>query len=177
MINDDGPATIEELAARCRATGATGRELADSACAAVASAFPTYSLLRLWETPRQALRRHRGWSHQYNTILLLLLRQLGFRARLVHAARVRGFRHPWWLNGHTWVKVEISGHELNACASSPGNRVGAVGFTPLTRELPMRRVTRWALGLAMAPFVVGEMARAWFLKRPVPPWIHGRRNG
>ena len=90
----------------------------------------------------------------------------------MHAARVRGFHGPWWLKGHTWVKVEISGHELNACASSPANRVGAVGFTPLTRELPLRRVTRWALGLALVPFVAGTLVRSWFLKRPLPAWIH-----
>lgn len=173
----DQPATIAELAARCRATGATGRELADEASAAVAQAFTHRSLLHLWESPEQALRSHRGWSHQYNTVLLLLLRELGFAARLVHAARVRGFALPWWLQGHTWVKVSLHGHELDACASRDDNRVGAVGFVPLTRELPLRLVTRWAVGGWMIPFVVVEVWWAWLRGRELPPWVYGPRRG
>lgn len=60
----DGPDTVEEIAAQCRATGATGRALADEAIAAVARAYPCYSLWHLWESPERSLRSHRGWSHQ-----------------------------------------------------------------------------------------------------------------
>lgn len=171
-----GADTVAALAAECRATGATGQTLANEAVCAVARAFPYYSLWHLWESPQRALRSHRGWSHQYNTVLLLVLRELGFTARLVHAARVRGFGRPWWFNGHTWVKVEISRHELDACASSAAHRAGAVNFVPLTRELPMRRVTRWALGVAMAPFVVVEVWRSWLTRKPLAPWVYGRRK-
>ncbi|GAA4904578.1 hypothetical protein GCM10025789_24620 [Tessaracoccus lubricantis] len=171
-----GPHTVAGLAEQCRATGSTGRALADEAVVAVAHAFPYYSLWHVWETPERALASHRGWSHQYNTVLLLVLRELGFKARLVHAARVRGFQNPWWLRGHTWAKVDVGGYELDACASSAANRVGSVNFIPLTRELPLRRVTRWALGTWMIAFVVLEVWRAWLGGREVAPWVYGRKG-
>ena len=89
----DGPDTVEGLIERCRATGLAGAALADEAIARVARAYPTHSLWHLGEPPGRSLAAHRGWSHQYNTVLLLVLRGLGFEARLVHAARVRGFGH------------------------------------------------------------------------------------
>jgi hypothetical protein len=126
----EGPDTVEGLVERCRESGLTGAALADRAIAAVARAYPTHSLWHLGEPPRRSLAAHRGWSHQYNTMLLLVLRGLGFDARLVHAARVRGFGYPWWLAGHTWVKVTIDGRELDACASREGSRVGGRPVAP-----------------------------------------------
>ncbi|HMS37994.1 MAG TPA: hypothetical protein PKA93_12570, partial [Arachnia sp.] len=161
---------------RCRESGLTGAALADRAIAAVARAYPTHSLWHLGEPPRRSLAAHRGWSHQYNTVLLLVLRGLGFDARLVHAARVRGFGYPWWLAGHTWVKVTIDGRELDACASREDSRVGEPPFVPLTAELPLRIVTRWAVGAALVPFVIAEVWRAWLGGRPVAPWVYGERE-
>ncbi|MBB1508779.1 hypothetical protein [Tessaracoccus sp. MC1756] len=171
-----GPHTVAALAQQCRETGATGRALADEAVKAVARAFPYYSLWHLWEPPERALSSHRGWSHQYNTVLLLVLRELGFKTRLVHAAMVRGFQNPWWLRGHTWAKVTVGGYELDACASDETNRVGAVNFVPLTRELPLRRVTRWALGAWMGSFVAIAVWHAWLTGREVAPWVYGRKG-
>ena len=172
-----GPATVTELIAACRATGSTGRALADAAVPAVARAYPHYSLWHLGESPHASLRGHRGWSHQYNTVLLEVLQGLGFDARLVHAARVRGFRRPWWLAGHAWVKVVVDGHELDACASTAASRVGHPPFVVLTSELPLRTVTRWATGIALVPFVVVEVWRSWLPGRPVAPWVYGAREG
>lgn len=172
----NGPHTVEELVHQSRASGATGDDLVNEATAAVAKAYPFYSIWHIWESPEASLASHRGWSHQYNTVLLLVLRELGFTVRLVHAARVRGFRKPWWLRGHSWVKVYLGGHELDACASAETNTVGAVNFIPLTRELPMRRVTRWALGAWMMAFVVGEVWRAWLTGTEVAPWVYGRKG-
>ena len=168
-------ASVEQLVARCRETGLSGRELADEAITAVAEAFPHYSLWHVWEKPETALRNGRGWSHQYNTVLFLVLRELGFETRAVHAARVRGFKRPWWLVGHAWVKVVIDGRPLDACASRAANRVGTVLFVPLTPELPLRRVTRWAVAAAVTPFVVAEVWRAWLTGREVPPHIYSKR--
>lgn len=167
--------TVEELVEELRATGLTGRDLADAAIAKVAEEFTHESAWHLWETPKVALRQGRGWSHQYNTVLLLVLRQLGFRAKLVHAARVRGWGNPWWHVGHAWVKVTIDGRTYDACASRAGHRTGDIGFTPLTVELPMRKVSRWAVALCMAPFVVATVWRAWLTGRPVPEWLYRRR--
>lgn len=172
----EGPSTVGELVAACRATGATGRALADAAVQAVAAAYPYYSLWHLGESPRASLRAHRGWSHQYNTVLLEVLQGLGFRARGVHAARVRGFRRPWWLAGHAWVKVVVDGHELDACASTSASRVGHPPFVALTAELPLRAVTRWAMGLSLVPFVVVEVWRSWLTGRPVAPWVYSPKE-
>lgn len=171
-----GPDTVQGLVDECLATGLTGRELADEAVAVVARAYPKHSLWHLTEPPRRSLRAHRGWSHQYNTVLLLVLRGLGFQARMVHAARVRGFGYPWWLSGHSWVKVVIDGRAYDACASQESSLVGRPPFVPLTHELPLRRVTRWAVGAALVPFVVAEVWRAWLTRRPVAGWVYGDRS-
>ncbi|NHB84063.1 arylamine N-acetyltransferase [Tessaracoccus sp. HDW20] len=155
--------------------GATGRELADEAVRTVAAAYPYHSLWHLAWTPHASLRAHHGWSHQYNTVLAEVLAALGFEVRLVHAARVRGFGFPWWLSGHSWVKVSLGGRWLDACASSLGSRAGAPPFVPVTAELPLRAVTRWAVGAALVPFVVVEAWRAWLGRRPVAGWVYHER--
>ena len=175
-VKPDRDRGLAELVAELQATGLVGRELADAAIAKVAGEFTHESSWHLWETPEVALRQGRGWSHQYNTVLLLVLRQLGFRAKLVHAARVRGWGNPWWHVGHAWVKVVIDGRTHDACASRVGNRLDDIGFTPVTVELPMRKVSRWAVGLCMAPFVVATVWRAWLTGRPVPQWLHRKRQ-
>lgn len=169
--------TVDSLVRDLRAGGLTGTDLVDEAIAAVADAFPKYSLWRLWLSPEQALARQAGWSHQYNTVLLLVLRRLGFDVRLVHAARVRGFGRPWWLAGHTWAKVSVDGVEFDACASRRDNRAGDCGFVPLTPELPMRRITRWAVGSALVPFIVLGVWRAILTGSDVPEWIEGNKEG
>lgn len=167
--------TIEDLVDELRGTGLQGRELVDSAIEKVASEFSHESAWHLWETPRMALRQGRGWSHQYNTVLLLVLRQLGFRAKLVHAARVRGWGNPWWHVGHAWVKVVIDGRTHDACASRTQNRLDEIGFTPVTVELPMRKVSRWAVGLSLSPFLAATVWRSWLTGRPVPHWVYHER--
>lgn len=171
----EGPDTVEGLADFCRRSGLSGRPLVDEAIRAVADAFPAHSLWHLGEPPSWSLRAHRGWSHQYNTVLASVLTRLGFEVRLVHAARVRGFGYPWWLSGHSWVKVKVDGRELDACASEPTSRAGHPPFVPVTAELPMGAVTRWGVGAALVPFVVAEVWRAWLNGRPVAPWVYGAR--
>lgn len=169
------PDTVDGLVARCRASGLAGRALADEAIRVVAEAYPAHSLWHLTETPHASLRAHRGWSHQYNTVLAQVLRGVGFHTRLVHAARVRGFGYPWWLAGHSWVKVTVNGRELDACASSADSTVGNPPFIPITSELPLRTVTRWGVGAALVPFVVVEVWRAWLSGQEVAPWVYGEK--
>lgn len=168
--------TIGDIAERLRAGGADGRELVDAAMAEVCAAFPYDSVWHLWETPAKALASGRGWSHQYNTILLRVLRLLGFEARLVHAARVRGWRRPWFFTSHTWVKVRLDGRWVDACASRTGNHVGDIGFVPVSDELPYRGSTRYTVPLALAPFVVAAVWRARLGGRDVPDWVYHPRG-
>jgi hypothetical protein len=164
-------ATVDGLVARLRATGQDGTELADAAIVAVAEAIRQHSAWHLWQTPEQSLAHGHGWSHQYNTVLYLVLKALGFRVHLVRAARVRGFDRPWFMSSHTWVKVQVDGRWRDACAASTANRVGRVGFVPLTDELPMYRRTRWAEALALMPFVIFTVWKSWLTGVPVPSWV------
>lgn len=168
--------TLPDLVADLRATGLVGRELADAAVTAVHDAFPFHSVWHIWESPTTALANGRGWSHQYNTILLEVLRELGFRARRVHAARVQGWHNPWWFTSHSWVKVQIDGRWLDACASRSRNRLGDVGFVPVTDVLGYRASTSYTVAVGLVPFIVFEVWRAWLAGRKVPTWIYRRRD-
>lgn len=173
---DNAGTTVEELTRRLQGRGLEGRELVDAATRAVAEAIPYHSAWHLWEKPETSLERRAGWSHQYNTVLLLVLRSLGFDVRLVHAARVRGFGFPWFLSGHTWVKVFVDDRWLDACASSANNRAGEVNFVPLTEELPVYVRTRWAVALALSPFVVARVWGALLTGKRVPQWVYSERK-
>lgn len=175
-VERDTPVTHESLLRGLRSTGLVGADLVDAAIAEVSAAFVFHSVWHLWESPAEALVRGRGWSHQYNTVLADVLEELGFRTRLVHAARVQGWRHPWFFASHTWVKVDIERGWLDACASRSTNRVGRVGFVPVSDELPFRSSTRWTVPLGLVPAVVGGVWRAWLTRRDVPAWIYRRRD-
>lgn len=174
-VKTGGAQAADELVWALRAEGAQGGALVDAAMARVAAEYTHDSLWHLWELPDTSLARGRGWSHQYNTVLLEVLRGLGFEAHLVHAARVRGFRSPWWYSGHAWVKVMIDGRPLDACASRADNSLGHLPFTPVTTELPYRVVTRLGMALALTPFVTVGVWRAWVTGHPVAPWIYRER--
>ncbi len=174
-VKTTGARAADELVWSLRDQGLQGGDLVNAAMQRVAAEYTHESLWHMWESPETSLARGRGWSHQYNTVLCDVLRGLGFDARLVHAARVRGFRHPWWHAGHAWVKVMVDDRPHDACASRPGNTLGHVGFTPVTTELPYRSVTRVAVALALTPFVTVDVWRAWLTGRPVSHWIYRER--
>lgn len=171
-----GAGTAAELVEALRDERVRGRAMVDMAMSRVAAEYTHSSLWHMWESPGASLAGGRGWSHQYNTVLRDVLDGLGFEVHLVHAARVRGFRHPWWVSGHAWVKVMVDGRPHDACASRVENCVGDVGFTPLTAELPCRTVTRFGVAAALWPFVVVGVWRAWLSGRPVSRWIHRERE-
>lgn len=172
----DRTVTVDVLVEELRGSGLSGRELADAAIEAVSKEFPYHSVWHLWEAPERALSHGRGWSHQYNRVLASVLEHLGFETRLVHAARVQGWRHPWFFSSHMWVKVGVERRWLDACASRATNTLGNVGFTPVSEELPLRTTTHWTVALGLAPAVVGGVWRAWLTRQSVPPWIYRRRD-
>ena len=174
-IKTGGAVSTDELVRALHNGGLDGSALVEAAMQQVASEYTHDSLWHIWEAPEVSLARGRGWSHQYNTVLLDVLRGLGFEAALVHAARVRGFRHPWWYAGHAWVKVVVDGRPRDACASRSGNTVEDPGFIPVSPELPYRSVTRVGVALALTPFVTVGVWRAWLTGRPVSRWIYRER--
>src|SRR3954464_7288718 len=110
----------------CRSTGLAGWELVDFATRLVCARFSTYSLLHPWESPAAAFRRGRGFCIQYNGALARLLDELGFRVRLVYAARVRFDDLPEWRLGHTWLRVQVGSEVRDVCARTLRNAPGHV---------------------------------------------------
>lgn len=175
-VEADAGRTTGAIVAQLRESGLGGRELVDAAVAAVNKGFGFHSVWHLWESPETALANGRGWSHQYNEVLADVLQALGLEVRRVHAARVRGWRHPWFFASHSWVKVNLDGRWLDACASRAGNRVGDVGFVPVSEEMAYRRSTPWTVALGLVPFITIGVWRAWLTGREVSPWIYRRRD-
>lgn len=168
--------SVADLVDELRDADAHGADLVDAAISTVCAAFPEHSVWHLWESPRTALANGRGWSQQYNTVLAEVLEALGFDVRLVHAARVQGWRNPWFFVSHTWVKVNIDGSWLDACASTSSNQLGQVGFFPVSDELPVRASTRFTVAAALVPFVTFAVWRAKVTGEPIPSWVHRRRE-
>ena len=171
-----GGPTVDELVERARATNALGPDLVNQAMALVADAYTYDSAWHLWESPERSLWNRRGWSHQYNSVLVEVLERLGFEVRMVHAARVRREATPWWFAGHAWVKVLVEGRWRDACASRRNNRLGDLGFVPLTRELPFRWVTRFSTPVALFPFAATEVWRSWLGGSKLADWVYRHRS-
>ncbi|MEL4358145.1 MULTISPECIES: hypothetical protein [unclassified Luteococcus] len=164
--------SIDELVAECRASGLSGWDLVDEATRRVHEAFDHISLWHLWEGSATALRHGHGWSAQYNGALKHVLRRLGFRVEVVHAARVHHLgRNPWWNAGHTWLRVTHDGRTLDVCCSRAQHRAGQVSFVPVTQVRPMNRWTRSVVSLSLAP-VVSVQAWRQLAGAPVPKWLY-----
>lgn len=170
-----GP-TIEELVEDLRGRDLQGAELVTAAIRVVAGTYRHTSVRHLWESPEASLRNRRGWSHQYNMVLARVLEGLGFETRLVHTPWLQGWEHPWWHNGHTWVKVRIDGRWWDACASRASHRAGDLPAVPAADELPYHRRTNIALTLWMVPFVTYQVWKGWLTGDPLPEWIYAPRR-
>lgn len=164
--------TLDELVAEARQTGLSGWGLVDHLTQAVHQRYQHASVWHLWEPPATSFRNGRGCSNQYNSALASVLRRCGFEARLVHAARVRMDRAPWWNSGHTWVRVRHEGRERDVCAAKASNRAGSVGFVPMTYVRPFRTITYVDTTLGLAPFVVTSVWRSWLNREPVQRWVY-----
>ncbi len=170
-----GP-SIDDLVRSLRKQGLQGRDLVSAAIHEVAAAYRYYSVRHLWETPEMSLGNRRGWSHQYNVVLARVLDALGFETRLVHTPWLQGGDHPWWHNGHTWVKVRIDGRWWDACASRATHEAGDLTAVPGSEELPYHRRTNIALSLWMVPFVTFQVWKSWLTGDPLPGWIYAPRR-
>lgn len=166
------PATLDAAVQACRASGRSGWELVDHATALVHHRFVNYSVWHLWEGPAAAYRNGRGYSNQYNLALARVLTELGFAVQVVHAARVRMNRNPWWHVGHTWLWVTHSGLTRDVCASDAANRAGHVSFVPQSQVRAARRWSPVVKALAIAPFTVTAVWRAMVAGTPVPDWVY-----
>ncbi|MGJ6980197.1 hypothetical protein ACSDQ9_06655 [Aestuariimicrobium soli] len=165
-------ATADDLVREARSSGLEGWELVDRANDLVHGAYDHYSAWHLWESPATSLAHGRGSSVQVNRVLAQVLTALGFEVELVHAARVRFGRHPWWHAGHLWARVTIAGEQRDVCAMTEGNRAGRVAFTPLTEVREVHPWTIPAVTAGLAPFVVVQVWRQLVLGDEVPGWMY-----
>lgn len=172
IVRPEGVADVADAVRVCRESELNGWELVAYAQQLVHRKFTRFSILSLWETPRQAFRNSRGYANQYNTALWLVLRELGFDAIRVFATRVRQGQNPWWRMGHMWVQVTIDGRTLDVCAGRAENLPGKVHFTPVTEVRPFHGWTYWNTNNGMIVFTVYEVWKAILHRRPMPQWLH-----
>ena len=165
--------TTAALADSCRATGLSGWDLVDAATAAVHRSLDHESSWHLWYTPEASLRHGQGRDTQYNVALADVLRRLGLRVEVVHAAWVRGLGpQPWFQRGHLWLRVTIDGHTRDVSASRAGNRAGHVPFVALSEVQRARPWTPWLVALSLSPFVVREVWASTLLRREPAAWLY-----
>jgi transglutaminase-like putative cysteine protease len=136
--------TLEEEAARLRASGQTGRDLVEAARELVADRME-YCRRNSFDSPVRAFERGYGFCTQQAYALEELLRRLGIEAKVVHA-----FRNEFpdgTVGGHTWVRATVDGEERDIDSIFFDAEVGEVTFTPLSRvrdHTPLfKRVTSW----------------------------------
>lgn len=165
-------ATVDDLIDEAHASGLRGWELVDRATELVHGSYDHYSAWHLWESAATSLAHGRGASVQVNQVLARVLEGLGFEVEVVHAARVRLGRHPWWHAGHLWVRVSIADDQRDVCAMTAGNRAGQVAFTPLTEVRDVHPWTVAAVTVGLAPFVTVQVWRQLLRGDDVPDWMY-----
>lgn len=142
--------TIENAVEICRATGLTGWELVEFAQSLVHQNME-YSITNSLDSPQQAFERGQGYCYHQASTLNMVLLDLGFHSRLVHAFRnlfpkaefsgavVRDF-----VSGHVWCRVTIDGVEKDVCPGSANNKPGVVHFKPLSKVLEWNKRIEFA---------------------------------
>lgn len=169
--------SLGDVVAACRASGLDGWPLVDHATALVNQRMTRQSVWHLWETPATAYAHQHGFSEQYNLALGHVLRQLGFRVEVVHAARVRftagqGPGTPWWRTGHTWLRVTHQGRTEDVSAGQDGNIAGQVGFTPTSDVRAVHPWTHLDIRLGLLGFVTVAVWRHLLRGDPLPDWLY-----
>lgn len=170
----DPGTTVSGLIDRASRSGLQGWELVDHATSLVHQSFDHYSAWHVWESPKQALAHGRGAAQHANVVLAWVLEGLGFDVALVHAARVRDGRNPWWHAGHVWVRATIADQQRDVCAMMATNRAGEVDFHPVTDVLPVQPWTIAGGTVGLVPFVVAQVWRQLLRGDDVPRWLYRR---
>ena len=132
----DGIVTIDDAVTVCRATGLDGWELAAYAQNLTARKF-SYTRRYPWDTPARAFERGQGYCQQQALALKQIYDELGIKNKVVYAARVRftavgGGYIKERVTGHTWLRVDLDGRELDVCPGNASNIPGITDFQPLT---------------------------------------------
>jgi transglutaminase-like putative cysteine protease len=131
----------------CRESGLFGWELVEFAQHLV-NRNMKYSVENSLDLPPAAFEKGKGYCWHQASALNVILRELGFNSRLVHAFRNRfqeteimGVTVHDLVSGHVWCRVAIDGVEKDVCPGSGSNAPGSVHF------IPLGKVREWGKGI------------------------------
>ena len=157
--------TIETAVNVCRNSDLTGWALVEYTQKLVNQNM-TYSFSHSLDSPREAFEKGRGYCWHQASALQMILAELGFTCRLVHAVRNRfpartleGVRIPEHVSGHVLCRVTLDGIEKDICPGNPDNRPGFIHFKPLSK------VVDWNSFIAFWSYWGSALVNARRLKR------------
>lgn len=144
--------TLDEAAARLRASGATGWALVEEARALVGARM-AYCRRNSFDPYRRAFRRGYGYCQQTAYALAGLLQQLGFEAWTVHCEKTR-FPNRASPTGHAWVRVSHQAETRDVDPHFQDAITGALLFEPAgpvrAYTTPFRLLAGWGSAIANA---------------------------
>jgi transglutaminase-like putative cysteine protease len=132
--------TIIEAAQKLKATGKSGMELVDAACALVANRM-AYSRRNSFDSHAKAFERGYGYCSQQAIALADLLVKLGFEAKVVHAFRNRF--PDGSVTSHAWVQVVVDDKVRYVDSLFYDANAGEITFTPLSEVMEVPPVLRF----------------------------------
>lgn len=141
-------ATIAEAIVWLRGLDLPSKDLVREAQRLVAAKM-SYSRRNNWDSAERAFASGAGYCQQSAGALLLILRGLGFEARMVQCLRnefpprpLHEYRTAGGTCGHAWLRVRVAGEELDVCPGDPANEPGKIHFRILGRVTPYRGLAR-----------------------------------
>lgn len=106
-----------------------------------------YSVENSFDMPQAAFLKGQGYCWQQASALNMILRELGFDSRLVHAYRnlfpeteLAGIIVNNFISGHVWCRVRIDGVEKDVCPGHKDNAPGVLHFYPMSRVREWNRL-------------------------------------
>jgi hypothetical protein len=160
----DGVRTLDDAVAACRASPATGWDLAEEARLLVHRKM-CYSRRNHFDSAAAAFARGEGYCLQQAQALQLLYDRLGIPARLVHALRVwfpaaviHGVAEPAGISGHAWLQVRVGDEERDVCPFDGASRPGQVTFRVLS---PVHDLPGWLAPLMHVACAGENIRRDW----------------
>ncbi len=156
----DEAMTFESAAQRCRETGLTGWPLVAEAQRLIGKTI-RYSVENSLDSPEAALTKGQGYCWHQASALNVILQELGFESRLVHAFKnhfpeveLAGARVQDFISGHVWCRVTLEGEEKDVCPGHRDNTPGVTHFTPMTKVL------EWNKGIELLTYYGAALVNA-----------------
>ncbi len=144
----------------CRDSGLSGWELVAFAQRLVNKQMK-YSVENSLDSPEAAFEKGQGYCWHQASALNLILLELGFDSRRVHAFRnlfpeveMTGLTVHNFISGHVWCRVKIDGAEKDVCPGSKDNVPGIIPFTPLGK------VYNWNRGIEVLTYYGSALVNA-----------------